>query len=536
MNSNTKRNLKRDIYADALKAMKLPVLLHSAVTCTEGLLTVFTASILGQFADSVFRLDLSLGARSAVSLGLALAAMILLLPAVTLIANRYMLKYSLVHDRMVLGRFLDKSCDAVLGYEPGDIQNRLDWDPTNLRCYLVEYLEKGFMLPVTLAFLLFHALKLSPFYTLIVFTLSLLKLTVPLAVKKLEGRYDREKREYASRLRSLETDITRRPCMIKLYGLEESFQSKAKTLYRTYYDRTEKKSIFLSSAAEAVSSFTGTFHTLAILLSGSFLAAEGLISPGTVAAMYGYSAVFNTLLENAGFLIRSTPILKNTADRLKLFYEDAENDTGAESGPVTRICCRDLSYAYKEKQGLSPISLSVRRGEKIALCGSNGSGKSTLMKALLGLLTLYKGSILVNGRELREINPAQYRRRIAYAPQTPWLFEGTVLENVRMGNPRLSVQELQELLDKTGLGHLALRQTGPGGSGLSGGEKQKLSVVRAAARDTDLLFLDEPGNNLDRDTLDWLCDFIRKSDKTIVFISHDDALTSCAHRIILMPD
>lgn len=184
--------IKQKIYGDALKSMRIPILLHIISSCAEGLLTVFTATILGQFADSVFRLDFSLSARSAAALGLALFAMIAFLPAIALLANTSMLKHALEHDRMVLGRFLDKKYDSVLRYELGDIQNRLDWDPTNIRCYLVEYFDNGFMVLVTLAFLLFQALRLSPVYTLIVFALSLLKLAVPLAVRKTEGKYEKK--------------------------------------------------------------------------------------------------------------------------------------------------------------------------------------------------------------------------------------------------------------------------------------------------------------------------------------------------------
>lgn len=526
--------IKNKIYADALKSMRLPILLHTAASCTEGILTVFTATILGRFADSVFRLDFSLGIRNAISLGLALFAMVAFLPAVVLVANMFMLKYSLVHDRMILGRFLDKKYDSILRYELGDIQNRLDWDPTNLRCYLVNYFEKALMIPVTFGFLLYNALKLSPVYTLIVFVLSMLKLLVPLAVRKLEGKYDKENRDYASRRRSLEAEITQRPCMLTLYGLGEAFVAKASELYRAYFDRTEAKSIRLSSAAEAVSSFTGTFFTLAILLSGSLLTAEGLITPGTVAAMYGYSAVFHTLLENMGFLIRNTPILKNTAERLVMFYEDAERNNGEKVDGITNICCENLTYAYGEKQALPRITFSVRRGEKTALCGPNGSGKSTLMKTMLGLLTGYGGSLRIDGRELSELNPAQYRSHIAYAPQEPYLFEGTVLENIRIGNPDMPDSALFALLDKMGIASLAGRQVAADGSGLSGGEKQKISIARASVRETDFLFLDEPGNNLDKATLDWLCGFLRESSKTIVFISHDEQLTACADHIVAL--
>lgn len=622
INENKNAKIKKKIYGDALYSMRIPILLHTAVACAEGILAVFTATILGQFADSVFRLDFALGMESALSLGLALCGMILFLPALTLLANVFMLKYSLVHDRMVLGRFLDKTYDSILPYEPGDIQNRLDWDPTRLRCYLVEYFDKGLMVPVTLAFLLFHALELSPVYTAAVFGISLLKLLVPLAVRKMEGRCEQETREYTSARRSLEAEITQNPCMVKLYGLGEAFGGKADRLYQDFFRQTQKTSIRLSAGAQALSSFTGTFCLLAILLSGSLLAAKGFITPGTVAAMYGYSAVFNTLFENTGFLLRNLPVLRNTADRLSMFYENAEensehimeqNDknkqnnftnkaireyvqknvknvstgttkntstgtaknastttakntstatakntstgttknasietmknaaekaaiptdgTSNDRNQITQLDCQNLSYAYGGQQALSRISFSLRPGGKTALCGPNGSGKSTLLKVMACLLTNYNGKFLVNGRELREWDTWAYRSHIAYAPQEPYLFQGSVLENIKIGNPSLSDAAAQALMEKMGIGYLAQTPISPGNSGLSGGEKQKISIARAVASDRPFLFLDEPGNHLDGDTLDWLCAFLRKSSKTIVFVSHHERLTACADRQI----
>ena len=104
----------------------------------------------------------------------------------------------------------------------------------------------------------------------------------------------------------------------------------------------------------------------------------------------------------------------------------------------------------------------------------------------------------IDGMELSALNPAQYRSHIAYAPQEPYLFEGTVLENIRIGNPDMTDAALNALLDRMGIASLAQRRVAADGSGLSGGEKQKVSIARACVRGTDFLFLDEPGNNLDR--------------------------------------
>ena len=122
----------------------------------------------------------------------------------------------------------------------------------------------------------------------------------------------------SSQRRSLETEITQRPCMVALYGMGDAFCAWAERLYQGFFRQTESRSIRLSCAADAVSSFTGTFCTLAILLSGALLAAEGQIAPGTVAAMYGYSAVFHTLLENVGSRCPASPGQSCTAKSPRL--------------------------------------------------------------------------------------------------------------------------------------------------------------------------------------------------------------------------
>ena len=195
-----------------------------------------------------------------------------------------------------------------------------------------------------------------------------------------------------------------------------------------------------------------------------------------------------------------------------------------------------VSFSYEEEAEsplvLDGISLTVGRGEFLAVLGHNGSGKSTLLKVMACLLTNYNGKLLVNGRELREWDTWAYRSHIAYAPQEPYLFQGSVLENIKIGNPSLSDAAAQALIEKMGIGYLAHTPISLGNSALSGEEKPKMSIARSIANDRPFLFLDEPGNHLDGDTLDWLCAFLRKSSKTIVFVSHHERLAACADRQI----
>ena len=179
---NDKKYIHRKIYADCIRATALPILLYGLQEVLEGLLTVRTAGLLGQFADAVFRLDFAFGQENLWKLLACIAATVLLIPFINVFSNIFMIKYALLHDRMVLGRFLDKEYAAVLACDAGDLQHRLEWEPTDLRCNFVNIVTDLAKVAVTSVYLLYSALAVSPLYTAIVFAVSLVKLTVPIAV------------------------------------------------------------------------------------------------------------------------------------------------------------------------------------------------------------------------------------------------------------------------------------------------------------------------------------------------------------------
>ena len=135
-------------------------------------------------------------------------------------------------------------------------------------------------------------------------------------------------------------------------------------------------------------------------------------------------------------------------------------------------------------------------------------------------------------REFSEIRMDSLRRQFAYAQQDPYLFEGTVRENIHLGNLQASDKEVEDVMERLGILALADRQITLGQKELSGGEKQKISIARAVLKNADILLLDEPDNNLDSQTLEWLKNFIRQSNKTIIYVSHDEMLSKAADRRI----
>ena len=173
------------------------------------------------------------------------------------------------------------------------------------------------------------------------------------------------------------------------------------------------------------------------------------------------------------------------------------------------------------------ISFGVERAEVLAVLGPSGSGKSSLLRLLNRLDEPTGGTVLLEGADYRSLAPRELRRRVGMMTQTPYLFPGSVAENLRFGprakNQDLSGDEVAALLEKVGLRGYAERDTGH----LSGGEAQRVSFARALANGPTVLLLDEPTSALDEEARQEvegvLLGVVRESALTCVLVTHDPA-------------
>ena len=239
--------------------------------------------------------------------------------------------------------------------------------------------------------------------------------------------------------------------------------------------------------------------------------------------MMGFFDVFDLIAADTGEVIKLIPKLRTDLERMALFYTDPEPD-GAGTDGFRELTVENASFSRDEKPIFSALDFTLRSGERLAVTGPNGSGKSTLLRILCGLQEGYTGRVAVNGADLRSLSPAAWRRQFRFVEQDPYLFEGTVFENVRIGRLTASDAEVQAIMERLEIAHLADRHIPWGGGGLSGGERQRVSLARALLRGADLLLFDEPDNNLDAATRAWMRDYIASCGRTVLFVSHDEAL------------
>jgi ATP-binding cassette subfamily C protein CydCD len=173
-------------------------------------------------------------------------------------------------------------------------------------------------------------------------------------------------------------------------------------------------------------------------------------------------------------------------------------------GPL-ELVVEDLWVAQPGRDAAAPAgaSLVVRPGEVVAVTGESGAGKSTLLAVLLGMVAPSAGRAAVVGvdgaaLDIRDIDPEAWRRSVAWVPQAPYLFAGTVAENVRLGAPDVADDDVAAALAAVGLGDVAPAQVlGERGRGLSSGQRRRVGIARALVRRAPILLLDEPTAGLD---------------------------------------
>jgi ATP-binding cassette, subfamily C, bacterial CydD len=207
------------------------------------------------------------------------------------------------------------------------------------------------------------------------------------------------------------------------------------------------------------------------------------------------------------------------------------------------LCHVHHVFDHREKPALKDLCLQVEAGEWLAIVGASGAGKSTLMNLLLGFLPLQRGEIRVNGRSLSELNLEDWQRRIAWVPQQPTLFFGSLAENITLGDPALSAGQIAAAAQQARFsdfsGDLAEGlETGIGeqGNRLSGGQARRVALARAFARKASLILLDEPTAGLDRENerliMDGLLQLVQG--KTVIMLTHRLDIAQMADKIAVM--
>ncbi len=290
--------------------------------------------------------------------------------------------------------------------------------------------------------------------------------------------------------------------------------------------------------------------SLATVVIGVYLIRDGALTMGGLIACYLLSSrAMAPIGQVAGLLVQyhSAATAFESLDELMKRPVERPPEMRFTSRPALRgeIEFRNVGFAYREGEEavLREVSFRIRAGEKVAVLGRVGSGKTTLEKLILGLYRPGSGAVLVDGIDLRQLDPAELRRNIGYVPQDVTLFYGSLRDNIAMGLPQADDAEvaraariagLAEFVDAHPHGYGML--VGERGESLSGGQRQAVAVARALIADPPILLLDEPTAAMDHASEEALKQQLREhaAGKTMIVVTHRTSLLDLVDRIIVV--
>lgn len=276
----------------------------------------------------------------------------------------------------------------------------------------------------------------------------------------------------------------------------------------------------------------------------------GTLTVGGLVAFYTYTAaLFGPLSVAVDVYSRANRMNTN----IRRILEILDRTPGVEEKSSAVVCStpfhgrvdmRGVSFVYPNRPPiLTDFNLDLRPGEKVALVGFNGSGKSTVTKLIARLYDVSAGAVHFDGIDIRDLRLDSLRSRVSYLMQETVVFDGTIKENLLLGNPGATTEALLRALEVAGFDTLVGRlprgwdtPIGPAGHALSGGERQLLAIARAVLQNPSLLLLDESTGELDPATERRVIHNMihHFADQTILFVSHRISALEWVDRIVLL--
>ncbi|MGE5557704.1 MAG: ABC transporter ATP-binding protein [Bacillota bacterium] len=289
--------------------------------------------------------------------------------------------------------------------------------------------------------------------------------------------------------------------------------------------------------------------TVLVLLGGGILLSWGLITLGTIAAFMNYINRFFWPMQNLSTLMNQISTAMASCERIFDLMDLAPEVRDRESVIALKnlrgeVEFRGVGFAYNaEEMVLTDFGLQIRAGESIALVGPTGAGKSTVINLLCRFYDPQWGEVRVDGMDLRDLRQQEYRSRIAVVLQDTFIFSGTVLDNIRFGNPAATGEQVEEVARKLGIHEMIMKlpqgyhtELQERGSRLSVGEKQLMAFARAMIRDPKILILDEATAYIDTRTERMIQRALEVAmqDRTTVIIAHRLSTVRKVDRIIVI--
>ncbi|WP_337878224.1 type I secretion system permease/ATPase [Caldimonas sp.] len=342
-----------------------------------------------------------------------------------------------------------------------------------------------------------------------------------------------------------------------LTGLETIKTQAAESVIQSRWERANQylaglnvRMRRLSASALHGTASVQQFVTVVIIVAGVYLIGEReLTMGGLIACTMLASRALAPAGQIVGLLMQYQGARTALESLNQIMSQPVERPAGAHYVQrkefTGEIEFRDVRFAYphRQDQALDGVSFKIAAGDRVALIGRVGSGKSTIQKLILGLYRPDQGAVLLDGIDVRQLDPADIRRNVAYVSQDVTLFYGSLRDNITLGMPYADDSALLAAAEVAGLMEFVNRHplgfdmmVGERGESLSGGQRQAVGIARAVLHNAPVLLLDEPTSAMDFSSEAHVNTKISRfaQGKTVVLVTHRTSLLSLVNRVIVV--
>lgn len=454
-------------------------------------------------------------------------------------------KIILLLRRYMVSRILKSKFDLFAKYDTGYLLSRVNEDPGYLNMLfgqqIIGIFQNIIIILVSVVGLLYLSVKLSLFILIVV---PLLVWIVLFFSKRMRSIFpvflEKRAQEISSLQESLNAYMLLKTALREIVGIRRYFSSALKTHrvnvgYGKYHYGNLSISAFITQLVPILIFGIGGYWVLSGKMTLSTLIAFNMFMA------YLFSSINGLLNTNITLQVALTALYR-IHEIVNYPKECYETPFKGESIRILKLT--NVSFGYNERPVLRNVNFYAEYGEKVGIAGISGEGKTTLLKIMAGVLYDFKGTYIVNGKELDLKSIIGLRKKMALVQQEPMLFRGSVEYNLKVLNPLVDDEEMYDIMGKLRLHDFILSL--PEGYNtyidlksvnLSVGQKQRIAFARAYLKHPDILLLDEITSNLDEESEEALLKVIRGIDNMIVIIvSHRQKPLLLCNRVYLIKD
>ena len=432
----------------------------------------------------------------------------------------------------------------------GEILSRVTNDVDTLQNGLNQSITQLITSVTTLIGVFIMMLSINVWMTLAAVLILPLSMGIIGTVMKRSQKFFRNQQRYLGEVNGQIEEVYGGHDVVKVFNKEkdvvEAFEKVNKELYNSAW-----KSQFFSGIMMPVMQFIGNLGYVVVAILGGFLVIKNAIEVGDIQSFFQYIRNFTQPIQQIAQVTNMLQSAAAASERVFEFLEEEEEDQKvwhpvATDGLNGNVTFDHVAFGYDPNQMIiHDFSAKVKDGQKIAIVGPTGAGKTTMVKLLMRYYDVNKGSIRIDGHDVRDFNRKELREMFGMVLQDTWLFSGTIMENIRYGRLDATDEEVIAAAKAAHIHKFIMQQ--PGGyqmvlneetSNVSQGQKQLLTIARAILADNKILILDEATSSVDTRTetqIQKAMDNLMKG-RTSFVIAHRLSTIRDADLILVMKD